>query len=240
MWKNLYQKTMYEAYKTKEHLGYKIVEFENMFAVLWNNQNVPYYNIIHCDKFGQKELDIIKQNIPDTFLCIASNHEIVEDLANVKKGHATYLMKLDVKEKIINNSQFKIVKVSDLETLKQFCDIAAEVYDLTKDKDELIKSFANETNLENCFKYVGYINDEPAGMIEFSEGKNAAYASWGAVREKFRRQGLYKAIFAYAINYEFDRGIKTILLNSSEMGKEAYKKMGFVPLTSRYNYVLDK
>ena len=57
MWKNLYQKTMYEAYKTKEHLGYKIVEFENMFAVLWNNQNVPYYNIIHCDKFGQKELD---------------------------------------------------------------------------------------------------------------------------------------------------------------------------------------
>ena len=64
MWKNLYQKTMYEAYKTKEHLGYKIIEFENMFAVLWNNQNVPYYNIIHCDKFGQKELDIIKQNIP--------------------------------------------------------------------------------------------------------------------------------------------------------------------------------
>ena len=109
-----------------------------------------------------------------------------------------------------------------------------------RDKDELIKSFANETNLKNCFKYVGYIDNEPAGMIEFSEGKNTAYASWGAVREKFRRQGLYKAIFAHAINYEFDRGIKTILLNSSEMGREAYRKMGFTPLTDRYNYVLDK
>ena len=198
--------------------------------------------ILEEDKQTSDIIDIVMQNEKRLYTSRqnATTQNQVLKIAKKAQKVQDEMSKLDVKEKIINNSQFKIVKVSDLETLKQFCDIAAEVYDLTKDKDELIKSFANETNLKNCFKYVGYINDEPAGMIEFSEGKNAAYASWGAVREKFRRQGLYKAIFAYAINYEFDRGIKTILLNSSEMGREAYRKMGFTPLTDRYNYVLDK
>ena len=50
MWKNLYQKTVYEAYKTKEHLGYKIFEFGEMFVVLWNNQQMFYWNIAHCNK----------------------------------------------------------------------------------------------------------------------------------------------------------------------------------------------
>lgn len=125
MWKNLYQKTVYEAYKSKEHLGYKIFEFEEMF-------------------------------------------------------------------------------------------------------------------LDNCFKYVGYIDDNPAGTLEFSEGSEAAYVAWGAVKPEFRKRGLYKSMLIHAINHEIDRGFNKIVLNSSEMGKEIYAKMGFIPLAERNNYVLEK
>ena len=54
---------------------------------------------------------------------------------------------------------------------------------------------------------MGYIDNKPAGTIEFSEGKAAAYVSWGAIKKEFRRRGLYKSMFAHAINQEIDRGI---------------------------------
>ena len=239
MWKNLYQKTVYEAYKTKEHLGYKILETKDMFVVLWNNQQMYYWNIAHCNKFSENELKFIKNNIPDTFLCIASTNIIKDEIFPLKKGTKSYLMVLDAQNKINEDNRFKILRVTNQETLIDFCDIATEVYEIEKDKQALISSFSKELDLDNCFKYVGYIDNKPAGTIEFSEGKEAAYVSWGAVKKEFRMRGLYKSMFAHAINQERDRGIHKIVLNSSEMGKEVYIKMGFVPLDNRNNYILE-
>ena len=103
-----------------------------------------------------------------------------------------------------------------------------------------MKGFRQELHLENCFRYVGYINHQLAGTVEFAEGNDAACVAWGAVKKEYRGRGLYKAMLLYAINHEFDRGVKSIVLNSSEMGKSIYAKMGFEPLAQRYNYILDK
>ena len=240
MWKNLYQKTVYEAYKTKEHLGYKIFEYKEMFVVLWNDQQMFYWNIAHCNKFDKKYLDFIKNNIPNTFLCIASSNIITEENISLKKGTPSYLMILDIRDKIEENSQFKILRVTNKKILRDFCDVATEVYEIEDDKQSLFNSFSKEINLNNCFKYVGYIDDKPAGTVEFSEGRDAAYVSWGGVKQEFRRQGLYKALLAHAINHEIERGLHKIVLNSSEMGKEIYARMGFIPLADRNNYILDK
>lgn len=240
MWKNLYQKTVYEAYKSKEHLGYKIFEFEEMFVVLWNDQQMFYWNIAHCNKFGKNELNFIKENIPNTFLCIASSNVIEKKLSILKKGTPSYLMMLNLSNKIETNKQFKILRVNNQKTLLDFCDITTKVYDIEKDKESLVSSFSKEINLDNCFKYVGYIDDNPAGTLEFSEGSEAAYVAWGAVKPEFRKRGLYKSMLIHAINHEIDRGFNKIVLNSSEMGKEIYAKMGFIPLAERNNYVLEK
>lgn len=238
MWKNLYQKTMYEAYKSKQHLGYKVIDFDNMFAVLWNNQNIPYYNIVHCDMLGKKELDLLKKEIPNTFLCIASNTPISEELG-LKIGKPSYPMILKADDKLNFDTKFEVKRVSNHEMLVQFCEVASEVFNLTNDVDELIKSFANETNLDNCFKYVGYIDNEPVGSLEVSEGIDGAYISWGAVKKEYRRRGMYRAMLAHAINHEIDRGFKTILLCSSQMAIDVYAKMGFKTLAERNNYVLE-
>ena len=94
--------------------------------------------------------------------------------------------------------------------------------------------------MDYCFRYVGYIDNKPAGSIEFSEGKNVVYVCWGAVKQEFRKRGLYSSMLAHAINHEVDRGFNKILLNSSEIGKNIYAKMGFVPFANRYNYVFEK
>lgn len=240
MWQNLYQKTIYEVYKSKEFLGYKIFEFEKMFVILWNNQQMFYFNMAHTNKFGKDELAIIQKNIPDTFLCVASSNAIDDETLPLKKGTPSYLMALNVQNKIEENTRFKILRVSNQKTVADFCDVITDVYDKKKDRELLIDYFTKEIGLENCFRYVGYIDNEPAGAVEFSEGEDAACVSWGAVKKEFRKRGLYKAMFARAINNEINRGINTIVLNSSEMGRDIYIKMGFMSLANRYNYVLEK
>lgn len=235
---NLYQKTIYEIYKSREFLGYKIFDFDEMFAVLWNDQQMSYFNMIHARKFGQKEFDTIKKNIPDTFFCVAAANGMTEEIAEVKKGTPSYLMVLNAQNKFEENAAFKILRVHDAKTAADFCEVATTVYHKTEDKAALFKSFTAELQLDNCFRYVGYINDEPAGCVEFAEGKEAVCVSWGAVKDEFRKQGLYKAMLYHAINHEIERGFQTIVLNSSEMGRGIYLNMGFVPLANRYNYIL--
>lgn len=240
MWKNLYQKTIYEIYKSKEFLGYKIFEFEKMFVILWNNPQMFYYNMAHAYKFGKNEFVSIQQNIPDTYMCVASSNVVDDETLSLKKGTQSYLMVLNIQNKIEENAQFKILRVTNQKTVSDFCDVITDVYNKEKDRKLLIDYFTKEIGLENCFRYVGYIDNEPAGAVEFSEGKEAACVSWGAVKEKFRKRGLYKAMLAHAVNNEINRGINTIVLNSSEMGRDIYTKMGFVPLANRYNYVLEQ
>ena len=239
MWKNLYQKTIYEIYKSKEFLGYKIFEFEKMFVILWNDQQMYYYNMAHAQNFGKNELTSVQKNIPDTYMCVASSNAVDDDSLPLKKGTPSYLMVLNAQNKIEENAPFKISRVTNQKTVSDFCDVITDVYNKKEDRELLIDYFTKELGLENCFRYVGYIDNKPAGAVEFSEGKEAACVSWGAVKEEFRKRGLYKAMFAHAINNEIDRGINTIVLNSSEMGRQIYLKMGFTPLANRHNYVLE-
>ena len=240
MWQNLYQKTVYEVYKAKEYLGYKIFNFEEMFVILWNDQQIPSLNIVHCNKFDKGQLDFIKKNIPDTFLCIASNNVVTKELPSLKEGRTSYLMELTLQNKLEENKPFKILRVKDEKTLVDFCNIVTDVYDMAKNKETLLRSFSKELDLDYCSRYVGYIDNKPAGSIEFSEGKSAVYVCWGAVKQEFRKRGLYTSMLVRAINHEVDRGFNKILLNSSEIGKDIYAKMGFVPFANRYNYVFEK
>jgi len=240
MWQNLYQKTIYEIYKSREHLGYKIFDFDEMFVVLWNNQQMSYFNMVHCHKFGPWEFNLIKQNFPDTFLSVASAQVVTENLSILKQGTPSYLMMCDVQNSLAEDDRFEILRVTDERTVADFCDVVTEVYDRKQDKDALMRGFLQELDLDNCFRYVGYINHQPAGTVELAEGKEAVCVSWGAVKNEFRKRGLYRTMLVHAIHKEADRGLKTIVLNSSEMGRDIYTTMGFVPLAPRYNYVLDR
>ena len=240
MWQNLYQKTIYETYKEREPLGYKFFEDKEMFVILWNDQRMSYFNMVHCRQFGKREFDFIKENIPDTFLCVSASEMMTDTTLPLKQGMPSYLMVLNAEHKLKENKAFEILRVTDEKTVADFCEVTTDVYEKTKDKKALIKCMVKELGLNNCFRYVGYINQQPVGTVEFAEGKEAVTVSWGAVKKEYRNRGLYKAMLAHAINREIGRGLKTIVLNSSEMGREVYIKMGFKPLANRYNYVLEK
>ena len=89
-----------------------------------------------------------------------------------------------------------------------------------------------------CHKYIGYDGNEAAGIIELSEGKEAVFISWAAVRKNFRRKGLCHAMLAYAINREIERSFTKFVLVSAPEGKIVYKLFGFQDFALRYNYSL--
>lgn len=66
MQKNLFQKTVYEVYKSKETLGYKIIETPHMFIILWNDHTISRLNVAHCEKFTNEEFDFIRKKIKNT------------------------------------------------------------------------------------------------------------------------------------------------------------------------------
>lgn len=73
--KNLFQKTVYEVYKSKEAWGYKIIETSYMFIILWNDQTISGLNVVHCEKFTDEEFNFIKENLKGIEFGIATNFQ---------------------------------------------------------------------------------------------------------------------------------------------------------------------
>lgn len=238
MQKNLFQKTVYEVYKSKETLGYKIIETPHMFIILWNDQTISGLNVAHCEKFTNDEFDFFKRKLQGIEICIASN--IKSELNNpaLEFNEIAQAMLFEPLFKLKENKSFEIKLVDNQQELDLFCEIAGDVFHMQKDVVALQKSLSPDLKLDNCDKYIGYKNGIPAGIIEICRGSEAVLISWVGVKEEFRKQGLCHAMFAYAINNEISKGSHKFVLVATEVGKKVYANFGFEIFASRYDYIL--
>lgn len=240
MKKNLLQKTLYEINQRKQVAGYKIVECEDGFISLWNHPALYYYGKAHCETVTEKNYDFFKKNFPFHTLSIAANHRsslesICSDL--IFNGTSDTML-LEQEVPLAEDSRYKIKTVKNKEDIKIFAQIACEVFHRPEIYDHLTDSLTADLQVKNCHKYIGYYDKEAAGIIELSEGEDAVFISWAAVRENFRRQGLCHAMLAYAINREIEKNFTKFVLVSSSEGKVVYKLFGFLDFALRYNYTL--
>ena len=212
MKKNLLQKTLYEINQKKQVAGYKIVECDDGFILLWNHPALYYYGKAHCETVTEKNYVFFKENFPFQTLSIAANHR--SSLENIHSdlifdGTAdTMLFEQEVL--LPENIRYKIKLVENKKDIKIFSQIACEVFNHSEICDKLTESLVADLKLKHCHKYIGYYDKEAAGIIELSEGKDAVFISWAAVRENFRRQGLCHAMLAYAINREIEKNLPNL------------------------------
>ena len=240
MKKNLLQKTLYEINQKKQIAGYKIVECDDGFILLWNHSALYYYGKAHCETVTEENYDFFKENFPFQTLSIAANRR--SSLENIHSdlifNGTSDTMLLEQAALLPEDSRFKIKQVNDKDDIKVFAQIACEVFNHPEIYDHLTDSLTADLQIKNCHKYIGYYGKEAAGVIELSEGKEAVFISWAAVRENFRRQGLCHAMLAYAINREIEKNFTKFVLVSSSDGKIVYKLFGFQDFALRYNYSL--
>ncbi len=240
MEKNLLQKTLYEINQQKKVAGYEIVECDDGFISLWNHPALYYYSKAHCKTVTEKNYIFFKENFPFQTLSIAANCR--SSLENIHPDliftGTSDTMLLEQTVLLTENSRFTIKLVENKKDIKIFSQIASEVFNHPEICDKLAESLAADLKLQHCHKYVGYDGKEATGIIELSEGEEAVFISWAAVREKFRRRGLCHAMLAYAINREIEKKFTKFVLVSSPEGKIVYKLFGFHDFALRYNYTL--
>lgn len=239
MLKNLFQKTVYEVYKSKENLGYQIIETPNMFVILWNNQIIPCLNVAHCEKFTKDEFDFLNSKFKDIKICVASNLPSEMNSPKLKFDEVAHAMLFENSNLIERDKAFEIKLVNCMQDLEMFCKIAGDVFHMQNYITALQKSLAPDLKLNNCNKYISYKNDVPVGIVEICKGSEAALISWVGVRKEFRRQGICRAMLAHAINDEVTKGCYKFVLVATEMGQEVYSKFGFKSIASRYDYIFE-
>lgn len=240
MKRNLLQKTVYEINKQKQIAGYKTLEAEDGFIILWNHPKLYYYSKAHCEIITEKNYTFFKETFPFPTLDIAANQRsplegIHSDL--VFNGTSDTML-LNQSTPLSEDSKFKIKLVENKEDIKIFAQIADEVFNNSETCNKLAESLTADLKVKHCHKYIGYDGKEAAGIIEFAEGKEAVFISWVAVRKNFRRKGLCHAMLSYAINKEIERNFTKFMLVSSPEGKGVYQSLGFQDFALRYNYTL--
>ncbi len=240
MKKNLLQKTLYEINQQKQIAGYKIVECDDGFISLWNHPALYYYGKAHCETVTKKNYDFFKENFPFQTLSIAANHR--SSLENMHSdlifNGASDTMFLEQALLLPEDSRYKIKPVKNKNDIRIFAQIASEVFNHPEICEKLTESLVADLKLKHCHKYIGYYSKEAAGTIELSEGEDAVFISWAAVKEKFRRRGLCHAMLTYAINREIEKKFTKFVLVSSSEGKIVYQLFGFQDFALRYNYTL--
>lgn len=241
MKKNLLQKTLYEVNQLKQVAGYKTIENNDSFIILWNHPALYYYSKAHCDTLTEQNYLFFKENYPFQTLGIAANHR-----TSLESVHSDLIfegtsdtMLLEQSVPLAENSKFNVKLVENKDDIKTFAQIASEVFNHPEICNTLIESLAADLKVTHCHKYIGYDGKNAAGILEMSEGKNAVFISWAAVRKNFRRKGLCHAMLAYAINREIEKKFTKFVLVSSLEGKVVYQLLGFQDFALRYNYSLE-
>ena len=239
MQKNLFQKTVYEVYKNREPLGYKVVDAPQMFITLWNDQTISGLSVAHCEQFAAAELEFIKKELKCPDIRVASNLAANINCPELKFDEIAQAMLFECSHMLDENALFEIKTVNNEQELATFCNIVGDVFGMNDNIDALKQSLLPDLKLHNGNKYVGYIDGCPAGIMGISRGSEAALISWVGVKSEFRRQGLCHAMLARAINNEIAKGCYKFVLVATEMGQKVYSKFGFKTIAQRYDYTLN-
>ena len=88
--------------------------------------------------------------------------------------------------------------------------------------------------------FIYYQNKKPVGIAQVIRGGGYSAIYWVGVLEEYRKKGLGAELTKQTLNYEIARKRYKFLLTASELGLKIYKKLGFKPLETFYEYELKR
>ena len=238
MKKNLFQQMVFEVYQNKLQSGFKVIETENMFLVLWNDPQIAGLNVAHCNKFDKAELKFLQRHFKGIKINVTCDEPCCFSSPNLTFSGETVSMILATNQPLQAKTNFDIKLTQTKPDIDCFCQVVGDAFQMQPDVKKLAESLYVDEFTPKCRKYIGYIDGSPAGVIELSQGSAADLIAWVGVTPQFQNLGLSRALVAYVINQEISTGRTKFVLSAGAMSQKIYAKFGFKILAQRYNYEL--
>lgn len=171
-------------------------------------------------------------------------------LSSVENLHKKYPTELRFVEKAIvygleQKTPFATTKRLTFQTVKTKEDlrlwgrIASKIYD-SWDTDSIYESFKTDLGKKYATYFIFYKGKTPVGVSQIIRGAGYSAVYWIGVLEKYRKQGLGAELTKLTLNYEIAHKHYQFILTASKLGLIIYKKLGFKPVETFYEYELLK
>jgi GNAT superfamily N-acetyltransferase len=131
----------------------------------------------------------------------------------------------------------KIVRVEDMATLQAWIDVFAGGYPIPVEMKPLFLSLLAGLGFEPPIRhYLGLLDGLPVGTSNMYLGAGVAGVMFVATLPAARRRGVGAALTLAPLFEARQLGYRLGILQSSEMGYQVYRQLGFQHLTSMENY----
>jgi ribosomal protein S18 acetylase RimI-like enzyme len=172
---------------------------------------------------------------PSNWESVLSNYGF--GFSNATPGMAVDLHELS--EPIPILAGFEIREVKDEESLRTWANVFVNGYGLPPDWASITFNLWMQLGLDYPLRnYLGYLHGEPVSTSSIFYGGGAAGIYCVATLPEARGKGIGAAITLHPLQAARERGYRVGVLQSSEMGFNVYKKLGFRHLCQIENFYL--
>ena len=199
------------------------------------------YNPTYTEKMNET---ILKEILTET-----QNYKTVLDSpdAKIAKKYSQYFAKpekvivygLDAKTPFTTDETLTMKAVKTKDDLILWGQLASKIYP-HHDTDFIYESFKTDLNKSYASYFIFYKDKVPVGTSQIIRGAGYSAVYWVGVLEAYRKHGLGKELTKKTLNYEIMHKRYNFLLTASKLGLKIYKKLGFKPLETFYEYKFKK
>lgn len=132
-----------------------------------------------------------------------------------------------------NKLTLKIIKTK--EDLILWGQIASKIYNKWN-TDSIYESFKTDLRKKYANYFIFYKNKNPVGISQVIRGGGCSAVYWIVVLDKYRKKGYGTEVTIQTLNYEISHKHHKFILTTSDLGLIIYKKLGFKPLETFYEY----
>ena len=86
--------------------------------------------------------------------------------------------------------------------------------------------------------FIFYKGSKPVGISQIIRGAGYSAVYWVGVLPEYRRKGYGTELVVQSLNYEISHKRNNFMLTASDLGLIIYKKLGFTPMDTFYEYNL--
>lgn len=134
----------------------------------------------------------------------------------------------------------KIRRVSDAAGLKDYIAVCNAVFE--RDENWRLEAYSRRLNDPTLGIYVAYADGAPVsgGRLDLPSNRSFAGIWGGATLSAFRGRGIYTNLVQVRAIEALQLGFKYLTVDARETSRPILESLGFVPLTSIRDYVLNK
>ena len=129
--------------------------------------------------------------------------------------------------------KLKIVKSK--EDLMLWGRIASKIYDKW-DTDSIYESFKTDLRKKYATYFIFYKGTKAVGVSQVIRGGGCSAVYWIGILAEYRKQGYGTEVTKQTLNYEICNKHYNFILTASDLGLIIYKKLGFKPVETFYEY----